>query len=129
MHSCCSIGREGDSPLPYWHAEYAKYYVFGSFQTNFRTESKNTLHICIDNENATSLTLDLKRIQSQKLIPASSKTFLGGSSPNFGHKIVPISSKNRLVCFRPPKQPLPPIANFVLRLCVVGLREGRLKPF
>ena len=128
MHIRRSVGREGDSP-PYWYAEYAKYNVFSSFQTNFRSESKNTPHIGIDNENATTLTLDLKRIRSQKLIPAWSKTFLGESSPNFGHEIVPIPSKNRFVCFRPPKQPLPPIANFVLRPCVFGLRDGRLKLF
>ena len=45
------------------------------FETNFCAKSENIPPIGISNENVTTLTLELKRIRSQNLIPTWTKTF------------------------------------------------------
>ena len=65
------VGEVGVGPplAPHWHAEYAKYPVFNTFETNFYSKSKNSPPIVIGKKNMTALTLDLKRIPSQNSIP------------------------------------------------------------
>ena len=82
-------GERGDL-APHWHAEYAKYPVFITFETNFCSKSKNTPPHVIGNKNVTALTLYLKSIRSQNSIPTRAKTFSFSfffwSTSNFGQK-------------------------------------------
>ena len=76
MGSSVAGGWGGGSIALHWHAEYAKYQVFSAFETDFCTKNKNSPPpIVIGDENVSTMTMDLKRSRSQKLIPAWLKTF------------------------------------------------------
>ena len=73
---------------------------FSTFETDFCSKSKNST-TSIGNENATTLTQNLKRIRSQKLILDPQRPFsleilhlISGISPKFGYKIVPNLSED-----------------------------------
>ena len=101
--------RRGEGGLAsHWHAEYAKYPVFITFETSFYSKSKNSPPIVIGNKNVTALTLDLKKNRSQNSIPTQAKTFFSflGLHVISGKK----TFQFQMFQFRfiPPRQPLPP---------------------
>ena len=115
---------------------------FCTFETDFCTKSENSPPIGIINENACILTLDMKRIRSQKSIPEPGrtllliffffglhlilgtkpvqflvKTFFFRSLSNSGQKTVPISSENRFSSVLNLRNTPPFIANSWLSAC------------
>ena len=103
--------RRGEGGLAsHWHAEYAKYPVFITFETSFYSKSKNSPPIVIGNKNVTALTLDLKKNRSQNSIPTQAKTFFSsflGLHVISGKKNVPVP--NVSVSFHTSETAPPPL--------------------
>ena len=96
-------------------AEYAKYHVFSTFETDFCTKSENSppqwQRECVYFDSG------LGRELGHKINPSLGEDllFLFWFSPNFGHKTVPIPSENRFSWFYTSETA--PIANSWLRAC------------